>query len=96
MDSSCNVYLALASLLYAGMDGIKNEKKLRPPSTSKSTTANSNNVSNVVPEVLPTSFQASLKSLSSDQLFRNLMGEELIQCYIAVKNAEIEHEEKRA
>lgn len=86
MDSSANIYLALASILYAGFIGVKKAMKLRPPSTS----ANASDTASS--ESLPSSFEQSLDILQTNELLNTLMGGPLMQCYTAVKRAEIEHE----
>lgn len=80
MDNSCNVYLALASVLWAGFEGIAQQMTLRPTMND-----DENN------EPLPSTLQESLDHLAQDQLLKELLGEELRTSYVAVKKAEIKH-----
>jgi glutamine synthetase len=103
MDNTCNIYLALATLLFAGMDGIFQEMKLRPMNDDGTPTTNNmdaicekgrqdtcvgdSNMNNDLPQ----SLEESLNYLSSDELLAELMGKNLLQSYIAIKKAEILH-----
>lgn len=94
MDSSCNIYLALAGILFAGMEGIYKNMKLRPMMMSGinvddevRSTSHLNDKENM----LPTSLEESLNCLSNDALFMELLGENLRTSYVAVKKAEAIH-----
>jgi glutamine synthetase len=82
VDNSCNVYLALASVLWAGFDGISKAMTLRPM-LSQETEG----------QQLPTNLETSLGHLVESKLFQNLLGETLLTSYVAVKRAEIKHYE---
>jgi glutamine synthetase len=76
-DATANIYLELAAVLAAGMEGIKDEKELRPMM---------NDESNALP--LPHSLQESLDSLKKDELLLSILGDELSTAYIAVRELE--------
>jgi glutamine synthetase len=80
MDNTCNIYLALASILWAGLNGIKQKMALRKIISQ---------MDNI--KALPKSLEESLDCLERDCVLRDLLGEELFNAYIAVKCAEIEH-----
>lgn len=76
-DATANIYMELAAILAAGMEGIKDEKVLRPMM---------NDVSNALP--LPQSLQQSLDYLKADKLLLSILGDELSTAYIAVREFE--------
>mmetsp|Transcript_2543 Transcript_2543/g.4089 ORF Transcript_2543/g.4089 Transcript_2543/m.4089 type:complete len:506 (-) Transcript_2543:13-1530(-) len=76
-DAAANIYLELATILAAGMEGIKNGKVLRPMM---------NDENNALP--LPQSLQESLDSLKKDELLLSILGDELSTAYVAVRELE--------
>ena len=74
-DATANVYLELAMILAAGMDGIKYGKKLRPMASEHSI------------EPLPTTLQDSLDMLKSNDTLLNILGPELSTAYLAVRES---------
>ena len=74
-DATANVYLELAMILAAGMDGIKYGKKLRPMASEHSI------------EPLPTTLQDSLDMLKSNDTLLNILGPELSTAYFAVRES---------
>mmetsp|Transcript_18118 Transcript_18118/g.28427 ORF Transcript_18118/g.28427 Transcript_18118/m.28427 type:complete len:504 (+) Transcript_18118:78-1589(+) len=76
-DATANIYLELAAILAAGMEGIKDEKVLRPMM---------NDESNALP--LPQSLQESLDALKKNELLLSILGDELSTAYIAVRELE--------
>ena len=81
IDNSCNVYLALSAILWAGLDGITQGKDLRPEMSDETENP-----------CLPTSLADSLDCLEKSALFKNLLGNNLLTSYVAVKRAEIAHD----
>mmetsp|Transcript_1501 Transcript_1501/g.2333 ORF Transcript_1501/g.2333 Transcript_1501/m.2333 type:complete len:491 (+) Transcript_1501:162-1634(+) len=78
-DNTSNVYLSLALVLSAGLDGIKKHLTLRPSIGLAGPGA-----------PLPATLQESADLLSKDQLLLRVMGPELSQAYIAVTRKEAE------
>ena len=76
-DAAANIYLELATILAAGMEGIKNGKVLRPLMSDEN---------NALP--LPQSLQESLDSLKKDELLLSILGDELSTAYVAVRELE--------
>jgi len=79
-DSTANIYLELAAILSAGLDGISHELALRLPLSS---------VSNEDWEDLPDSLEKALTCLENDDVLVSVLGSQMIQSYCAVKRAEI-------
>ena len=79
-DSTANIYLELAMILVAGMDGMKNQKKLRPM------------IDDIANEPLPKTLQESLDLLKKNELLLSVLGPELSTAYIAVRECEIQVE----
>jgi len=74
-----NIYLKLASVLLAGMDGIARGLKLRP-SAGDSDTA---------PVSLPRTFTESLGFLKKDTFLTNALGADLMLAYIVLRETEV-------
>ena len=79
-DSTANIYLELAMILVAGMDGMKNKRELRPM------------IDNAPSEPLPKSLQESLDLLKKNELLLSVLGPELSTAYIAVRESEVQIE----
>ena len=79
-DSTANIYLELAMVLVAGMDGMKNKRELRPM------------IDNAPSEPLPKSLQESLDLLKKNDLLLSVLGPELSTAYIAVRESEVQIE----
>jgi glutamine synthetase len=68
-------------ILSAGMDGMKNAKRLRPPIATEDDAA-----------PLPKSLQESLDCLKHDEVLLSVLGPELRIAYIAVRESEAKNE----
>jgi glutamine synthetase len=80
-EPAANPYLYMASQILAGLDGI--DRKLDPgPSadTPYETKA----------ELLPKSLREAVSALHDDAFFRQALGEQFVDYYVHIKNAEIE------
>ncbi len=87
-DPSCNPYLALAAILEAGLDGIKN--KIVPP---KSIGQNIYHMSDEDLkeqgiENLPTDLRDAIGELMKDELIKDALGEHITSNYIKAKKIE--------
>jgi glutamine synthetase len=90
-DGSCNLYLALAAILSAGMDGIQNEWSLRPA------LGNINNVDGTPVEeaLLPGSVSEAFDALEKDETIMGLLGTDgLGKGYLALRRNEYERAHK--
>lgn len=76
-DSTANIYLELAMVLAAGMDGIKRERELRPPITD-----------DTPGKPLPQSLLESLGLLKKNDFLLSILGPELGTAYVAVRESE--------
>jgi glutamine synthetase len=72
-DAAASPYLALAMLIQAGLDGIRQERKIRLKD----------------PHPLPTSLSAALDSLEASEAAAEWLGADLFAAYLLFKRAEI-------
>jgi len=87
-DPTCNPYLAFATMLAAGLDGIKNN--LTPPTPVEEDIYQLDHESRTHKniDILPTSLWKALGALKKDKLIRNALGEHLFERYVDVKTQE--------
>ncbi len=84
-SAAANPYLALASILAAGLDGIKN--KLEPPAIVTTDLYNDESLERTT---VPRSLFRALRELESDEWLKEIAGEALINNFVAVKDMEVE------
>jgi glutamine synthetase len=85
-----NIYLGTAILLAAGLDGIKNKIEPNTPVTE--------NIDNLSPEKrqtlgikkLPKNLSQALKSFEKSKFIHKILGKQLVDIFVAIKNKEIE------
>ncbi|KAL3536217.1 hypothetical protein ACH5RR_004678 [Cinchona calisaya] len=84
-DGCANPYLALASIIAAGLDGLRRHLKLPKPVDE--------NPDNRKEEIqrLPKSLSESVEALEKDALMRDLIGEKLLTAIKGVRKAEIKY-----
>jgi glutamine synthetase len=82
-DSTCNLYLALAGLVSAGVEGVAKEWALRPAMGSPGA---------MEPQALPESVEKAFDALEGDALIMTMMGPRLSKGYLALRR----HEADRA
>jgi glutamine synthetase len=80
VDSSCNIYLALAGMVAAGLDGV--ERGLDPGAPERGA------ASSLGAAVLPRTLAEALDELERDVVLRDALGEEAVAELIAVKRME--------
>src|SRR5689334_12238046 len=80
VDSSCNIYLALAGMVAAGLDGV--ERGLAPGAPERGA------ASSLGAAVLPRTLAEALDELERDVVLRDALGEEAVAELIAVKRME--------
>lgn len=89
-DPSCNLYLAFAIMLKAGLDGIK--RKLQPPAPIEEDIYNFDETqlraSNI--DTLPHSLWEALEYLKSDPVIQNGLGTHTYEKYVEIKTKEWE------
>ncbi|MGL4336137.1 MAG: type I glutamate--ammonia ligase [Turicibacter sp.] len=90
VDPSANPYIALAAILTAGLDGIKN--KLTPPASVEE------NIFEMTPEelaannitALPESLFDALKLLEQDEVIKNALGKHIFEKFTEAKYSEFD------
>lgn len=90
-DGTANPYLALAAVLFAGLDGIRNGLELPDPVLG--------NPYELPPEALgrplPTSLDAALDSLERDACLGDAMGTRLVEVFLMIKRYELDRWRRR-
>lgn len=89
--SGCNPYLSLAATVAAGLDGIINKMKLPPP-----VKRNAYKADDIPPKTafLPTNMEDALKALLEDKVICEALGNDFIQCFVALKTYEAKQEKE--
>jgi glutamine synthetase len=80
-DATANIYLELAMIISAGLDGIQKRRALRAEAGGGSES-----------ESLPTSLAESLNKLKANELLPSLLGPELMTAYVAVRESVLKSE----
>lgn len=88
VDPAANPYLAIAAVLEAGLDGLRNQLAPRDAVDRNiyrmdAEERQENHITN-----LPDTLHNALKDLAADEVMRNAMGEHLYQSFIEAKNLE--------
>ena len=89
-DPSCNPYLALAIVLGAGLEGIKN--KINPPDPVDMNIfhLNDSQKEEMSIENLPADLKESLKCIKESDFCKNIMGNHIFNTFISIKEKEWE------
>lgn len=85
-DPSCNPYLALAVLLQAGLDGMRNRTPLLAP--SESTERQSADRVEPTADPLPSTLGEALDELGWDMVIRSALGQPVFERFLAAKEQE--------
>lgn len=85
-DPSCNVYLALAALIAAGLDGI--DRALPVPTPCDDDLYERHAAGQPLPARLPRDLHDALLALEHDTVVREGLGEALVAQFLALKHAE--------
>jgi glutamine synthetase len=85
-DGAANPYLAIAAVLAAGADGVR--EGLHPPPAVDGDAYRADR--EVIGQVLPVSLDAALEALASDKVLCRALGPEIVETFLAVKRFEIE------
>jgi len=80
IDSSCNPYLAIAAIVVAGLDGVERGLDPGAPETGPASALGT--------AVLPRTLAEALDELEVDTVLRDMLGEEALAEFIAVKRME--------
>ncbi len=87
-DPSCNVYLAFAAMLKAGLEGIKNKTDPPNPVEENLYDFDDKKLEDLKILQLPSSLKDALNELEKDALIQNVLGEYTYKQYILAKNKE--------
>lgn len=90
VDASANPYLALGSVIAAGLDGVRHCLELGEPVAVDPGHMTESERSTRGIELLPTNLGESIEQLSNDKVLLDALGTELTQAYLAVRKAEWE------
>ena len=84
-DATCNPYLAIALILAAGMDGIKNQ--MVPPTEMHEnfTAATNNEIRNAGYETLPQTLGEAIEAYQKDDLVKEVLGDSVFEKYLNAK-----------
>jgi len=85
MDCTANPYLAMATILSAGLEGITTQAALRP--VAKTTDSNADR--------LPLTLSECLDVLEDDEFIKSKISPKLLRAYLACRRAEVEHAKER-
>ena len=88
VDPAANPYLALAVLLKAGLDGIKNDLTPPAPVDRNIYVMNKEEREEVGIVDLPATLYAALETLKSDEVIKEALGEHLLEHFIEAKQIE--------
>ena len=90
IDATCNPYIAFGGLIAAGLDGI--DRELEPPKPLETDPALLTDQQRAAlgANRYPTSLDAALKHLESDEVLKGAMGDLLTRSYLAVRTSEWE------
>nr|DAD48788.1 TPA_asm: hypothetical protein HUJ06_018725 [Nelumbo nucifera] len=87
-DGCANPHLGLASIVAAGIDGLRRHLRLPEPVET-----NPSSLSESI-ERLPKELSESVEALEKDEVMKNLIGENLLKAVIGVRKAEIDYYSK--
>jgi glutamine synthetase len=88
VDPAANPYLALAVLLKAGLDGIKNDLTPPAPVDRNIYVMNKEEREEVGIVDLPATLYAALETLKSDEVIKEALGEHLLEHFVEAKEIE--------
>jgi glutamine synthetase len=85
-DGAANPYLAIAAVLAAGADGVREALRPPPPVDGDAYRA----APDVIGRSLPRSLEAALEALESDTVLCRALGPQIVETFVAVKRFEVE------
>jgi len=87
-DPAANPYLALAVMLASGLDGIRRQMKLCPPTNSNIYTMSEEERKVGKIPSLPGSLQEAVEALKQDEVVKSALGEHILARFIEAKEIE--------
>jgi len=93
-DPACNLYLALAIMFAAGMEGIKNRYELADPVEENIYSMSNHRQKSYHIKTLPSSLEEAIKIMKKSSMVRKCIGDHIFNKFIANKLWEIENYNK--
>lgn len=90
VDPSCNPYLALGSVITAGLDGLEKKMKLSNPIDKDPSDLTEKEMKINKIKRLPINLREAIGYLRGDNVLQNALGKDLSQSFLAVRTAEWE------
>ena len=87
-DPSCNIYLAFAIMLKAGLEGIKNNLKAPAPLEEDLFLYSEEKLNELKIDTIPHSLWETLQELKKDKVIKSALGNHTYEKYIEAKNKE--------
>ena len=87
-DPSCNPYLAFASMLWAGLDGIEREMKPAPPVEENVYHFDDAKLRELNITTLPSTLKEAIDELEKDEVLQQALGEHAYRAFVRAKKAE--------
>ena len=87
-DPSCNIYLAFAVMLKAGLDGIKNNLSAPAPVEEDVYSLSSQELLDKKIDTLPESLRDALKAMKENKLVQEALGQHTYERFLAAKSQE--------
>lgn len=88
VDSSCNPYLALGSILAAGLDGVDRDLELGPPLDVNPVKLEAAQLEEMAVVPLPSTLDDALASLQSDAVIVEALGSYLADLFVSIRQFE--------
>jgi glutamine synthetase len=89
-DQSANPYLAIGSVIAAGLDGIERKLELPPETTEDPGSLSTQELAALGAERLPSSLEQSISAFERSGVIGSAMGDPLFGAVLAVRRAELE------
>lgn len=87
-DATANPFLALAGLIFCGIDGINNRIPLLSPCTGDPGNDSEEDLCKAGISRLPTSLYSSIERFTADTVLQQSMGEEFVRAFLAIRREE--------
>ena len=87
-DPSCNPYLAIASMLAAGLDGVENKLEAPEPVNRNIYVMTDDEKQEAGIESLPENLYEAIKQLSQDEVIKEALGEHVYRHFVEAKRIE--------
>lgn len=92
VDGTCNPYLAMGSLLAAGLDGIRRGAELPPPTVEDPSELSPEEQAARRMRQLPASLPEATDHLAASSVLREAMGDLLFETFVATRRGDAEHQ----